>query len=422
MKNLITSRLTAFLCAAVMVLGLTACGAKITGLSLPAGAVLEKGETLQMDLQYDTESQTDADALAEAAEKLELVWTSDDETVATVDENGLVTAVGAGETTIRVSARDGELSGSCLVTVVVTARDLVVPDTLELVTNGQNSANLNAAATPEDATGVTFTYTSSDETVATVDEICLVTAVANGEADITVTLTQAFPAATGETATAETYRQPVTLTATTHVTVTTAAERIELDKTEGVLTVGSTHKIKAAVLPDTATDQTLTWTSSDESVATVDENGKVTAKSVGSAVITASCGEVSAQYKLTVQNVKCSYCGKTGHTSSSCPTKAADEAAAAAAAQAAAEQAAQQQAQAAQVSGGSSGGDSSYVIDPNATPGSGTDWTKDPSNMSNGQAGVKGDWDAGFGMSSGTDWTQDSTSNMDGDGGCVGRC
>lgn len=46
MKNLITSRLTAFLCAAVMVLGLTACGAKITGLSLPAGAVLEKGETL----------------------------------------------------------------------------------------------------------------------------------------------------------------------------------------------------------------------------------------------------------------------------------------------------------------------------------------------------------------------------------------
>lgn len=421
MKNLITSRLTAFLCAAVMVLGLTACGAKITGLSLPAGAVLEKGETLQMDLRYDTETQTDADALAEAAEKLELVWTSDDETVATVDENGLVTAVGAGETTIRVSAREGELSGSCMVTVVVTARDIVVPDTLELVTNGQNSANLNAA-TPEDATGVTYTYTSSDETVATVDETGLVTAVANGEADITVTLTQAFPAATGETATAETARQPVTLTSTTHVTVTTAAERIELDKTEGVLTVGSTHKIKASAMPDTATDQTLTWTSSDEGVATVDENGKVTAKKAGSAVITASCGDVSAQYQLTVQNVKCSYCGKTGHTSSSCPTKAADEAAAAAAAQAAAEQAAQQQAQAAQVSGGSSGGDSGYVIDPNATPGSGTDWTKDPSNMSNGQAGVKGDWDAGFGMSSGTDWTQDSTSNMDGDGGCVGRC
>lgn len=390
MKNLITSRLTAFLCAAVMVLGLTACGAKITGLSLPAGAVLEKGETLQMDLRYNTETQTDADALAEAAEKLELVWTSDDETVATVDENGLVTAVGAGETTIRVSARGGELSGSCVVTVVVTARDLVVPDTLELVLNGQNSANLNAAATPEDATGVTFTYTSSDESIATVDETGLVTAVANGEADITVTLTQAFPAATGETATEESARQPVTLTAITHVTVTTAAERIELDKTEGVLTVGSTHKIKASVLPDTATDQTLTWTSSDEGVATVDENGKVTAKKAGSAVITASCGDVSAQYNLTVQNVKCSYCGKTGHTSSSCPTKAADQAAAAAAAQAAAQQA--QQEQAAQESGGSSGGDSGYVIDPNATPGSGTDWT------------------------------QDSTSNMDGDGGCVGRC
>ena len=285
MKNLITSRLTAFLCAAVMVLGLTACGAKITGLSLPAGAVLEKGETLQMDLQYDTETQTDADALAEAAEKLELVWTSDDETVAVVDENGLVTAVGAGETTIRVSAREGELSGSCVVTVVVTARDIVVPDTLELVLNGQNTANLNAAATPEDATGVTFTYTSSDE-----------------------------------------------------------------------------------------------------SIATVDENGKVTAKKAGSAVITASCGDVSAQYNLTVQNVKCSYCGKTGHTSSSCPIKAADEAAAA-------EQAAQQQAQqeqAAQESGGSS------------AP------SLNPDDYQSSQPAV--------------DWTQDSTSNMDGDGGCVGRC
>ena len=408
MKRISMSRLIALLCAAAMVLGLTACGAKITGLSLPAGAVLEKGETLQMDLQYDAETQTDAETLAEAAEKLELIWTSDDETVAAVDENGLVTAVGAGETTIRVSAREGELSGSCVVTVVVTARDLVLPDTLELVLNGQNSANLNASATPEDATGVTFTYTSSDETVATVDETGLVTAVANGEADITVTLTQAFPAATGETATEESARQPVTLTATTHVTVTTAAERIELDKTEGLLTVGSTHKIKASVLPDTATDQTLTWTSSDESVATVDENGKVTAKKAGSAVITASCGDVNAQYKLTVQNVKCSYCGKTGHTSSSCPTKAADEAAAAAAAQAAAQQAAQQQAQqeqAAQESGGSSGPDlnpDDYLSSQPAV-----DWTQDPSNGSNGQAGVKGDWDAGFGMSSGTDWTQD---------------
>ena len=381
MKTKFSSRLAALLCAAAMVLGLTACGAKITGLSLPAGAVLEKGETLQMNLQYDTETQTDADALAEAAEKLELVWTSDDETVAAVDENGLVTAVGAGETTIRVSAREGELSGSCVVTVVVTARDLVVPDTLELVLNGQNTANLNAAATPEDATDVTFTYTSSDETVATVDETGLVTAVANGEADITVTLTQTFPAATGETATAESARQPVTLTTITHVTVTTAAERIELDKTEGVLTVGSTHKIKASVLPDTATDQTLTWISSDEGVATVDENGKVTAKKAGSAVITASCGNVSAQYQLTVQNVKCSYCGKTGHISSNCPTKAADEAAAAAAAQAAAQQAAQQQEQAAQESGGSS--TPSLNPDDYLSSQPAVDWTQDPSNGDN---------------------------------------
>ena len=347
MKN-IRSRIAALLCAAAMAVGLSACGVNITSVELPEAAVMNKGDTLQMEISYGTGNDAGADAIAEAAGKLDLVWTSSDEAVATVDETGLVTAVGAGTAEIRVSDADGDLGSSCTVTVVVPAAGITAPETLDLMLNGQNTASLNAMATPEDATGVTLTYVSSDETVATVDETGLVTAVGNGEADITITLTQTFPVATGETATAESAAQPVTLTAVTHVTVTTAVESITFDKTEGVLTVGSTHKIKAAVLPDTATDQTLTWTSSDESVASVDASGKVTAKKAGSAVITASCGEVSAQYNLTVQNIKCSYCGATGHTSASCPVKAADQQAAAQAAaqQQAAAQAAQQQAEA----------------------------------------------------------------------------
>lgn len=390
-------KLTALCVAALLALSLAACGVEITSVELPSGAVLEQGETVQLEIQYLTGSEADPDDLAQAAGKLDLVWTSDDETVATVDDTGLVTAVGAGETSIRVTGEEGKLSASCPVTVVVSAREIVIPATLELVLNGQDAAPLNAAATPEDATDVTFTYTSSDETIATVDDTGLVTAVANGEADITVILTQTFPAATGETATGETARQPVTLTAVTHVVVTTAAESIQFDKTQGLLTVGSTHTIRATILPDTASDQTLTWTSSDEGVATVDGSGKVTAKSAGSAVITAACGQVSAQYELTVQNVRCSYCGATGHTSASCPVKAADQqAAAAAAAQAAAQQqAAQQQAQqeqAAQESGGESGG----TVGPNLNPDDyqssqpTVDWTQDPSNMSNGTHGQKG--------------------------------
>lgn len=327
MKN-IRSRIAALICAAAMAMGLSACGVNITSVGLPSAATMNKGDTLQLEISYGTENEAEADAIAEAAEKLDLVWTSSDEAVATVDGDGLVTAVGAGMAEIKVSASDVNLSSSCMVTVVVPATGITVPDKLDLVLNGQNTANLNAMATPEDATDVVLTYVSSDEKVATVDETGMVTAVGNGEADITISLTQTFPAATGETATAETSAQPINLTAVTHVTVTTAVESISFDKNEGVLTVGNTHQIKATVSPENASDQTLTWTSSDESIATVDSSGNVAAKAAGSATITASVGDVSEDYSLTVQNIKCSYCGKTGHTSSSCPVKAADQKAA----------------------------------------------------------------------------------------------
>lgn len=356
MKN-IRSRIAALICAAAMAVGLSACGVNITSVGLPSTATMNKGDTLQLEISYGTENEAEADAIAEAAEKLDLVWTSSDEAVATVDGDGLVTAVGAGTAEIKVSAADVNLSSSCLVTVVVPATGITVPDKLDLVLNGQNTANLNAMATPEDATDVVLTYVSSDEKVATVDETGMVTAVGNGEADITISLTQTFPAATGETATAETSAQPINLTAVTHVTVTTAVESISFDKTEGVLTVGNTHQIKATVSPENASDQTLTWTSSDESIATVDSSGNVAAKAAGSATITASVGDVSEDYSLTVQNIKCSYCGATGHTSSSCPVKAADQKAAQQAAAQAAAQAAQQQQQAAASGGSSSSGD-----------------------------------------------------------------
>lgn len=412
MKN-IRSRIAALICAAAMAMGLSACGVNITSVGLPSSATMNKGDTLQLEISYGTENEAEADAIAEAAEKLDLVWTSSDEAVATVDGDGLVTAVGVGTAEIKVSAADVNLSSSCLVTVVVPATGITAPEQLNLVLNGQNTASLNAMATPEDATDVTLTYVSSDENVATVDETGLVTAVANGEADITITLTQTFPAATGETATAETSSQPINLTATTHVTVTTAVESISFDKTEGILTVGNTHQIKATVSPENASDQTLTWTSSDESIATVDGSGNVAAKAAGSATITASVGDVSETYSLTVQNIKCSYCGATGHTSSSCPVKAADQKAAqqaaaqAAAQQQAAAQAAQQQQQAAASGGssapsgdsGSSGGSAAPAPAPAPSGDSG----------SSGGSSVAGDWDAGFGQSSGTDWTQDKT-------------
>ncbi len=78
-------------------------------------------------------------------------------------------------------------------------------------------------------------------------------------------------------------------------------ESITLDKTSVTIVVGKSTTVKATVKPADATNKTLTWTSSDESVATVDSNGKITAKKVGTAKITVKAGSKSKTITVTVK-------------------------------------------------------------------------------------------------------------------------
>ena len=342
-------RLWFVLFAGCLALGLAGCGVNITSVGLPGSVRLEKGETARLPVAFGAAEGAAEDAVARAAEKLALVWSSSDETVATVDETGTVTAVGAGTAEITVALEKGDIHASCAVKVDVPAKGAAAPETLALEVNGENTAQLDVKATPEDATDVTFTYESSNPEVATVDENGVVTAVANGEAEITVSMRQDA----GEAAS-----PGQEMAAATHVVVTTRVESLTFEKGEGTLTLGNSATVKATVLPETASDQTIAWSSSDESVATVDANGRVKAVKVGTATITAAIGGVKAEYALTVRDVSCSYCGKTGHTSGSCPVKAADEQAAAVAAQQAAQSGGG--AAATQPGGGSSGGSSDF--------------------------------------------------------------
>lgn len=326
--------------AVAMAVSLVGCGVDITSVGLPTDIVLEKGETQQLNIEYGTDDKAEQEKIAEAASKLNLTWSSSDETVATVDETGLVTAVGAGEADVTVSVADANISSTTHVKVVITPTGVEAPDSIELVTNGENSKALGAKMTPEDATEVKLAYESSDENVATVDENGVVTAVADGECVITTYVTADIPAtaenaeakpvvdevASSEAEVADSAADsegpddaassepkdttdssfgvvPDSLSAETKVTVTTKVEQIVLNKTEGVLTVGNSVTVTATVTPDNATNATVNWTSSDEKVATVDSNGKVTAVAAGNATITAtseSDGDVSADYALTV--------------------------------------------------------------------------------------------------------------------------
>ena len=294
----------AVVAAAAMALSLVGCGVKITNIAVPESAMVEKGESITLPVVYGTddapavtpetaatgESAETDEKLAKAASKLTVEWTSSDESVATVDATGMVVAVSAGEADITASVTDSEMSAVCKVTVKVAAKDITVPDDLDVKLNDGNETTVEATVSPADATDVKVSYASTDEAVATVDKDGRVQVLQPGECDIVTTLTQ---------------EDKKVVEKKTHIKAYYEVEGITLDKTEGILTAGNTVALNATVLPEEIADETtVTWTSSDEKVATVDENGKVTAIAAGEATITANAGEKSATYKLTVQAKK----------------------------------------------------------------------------------------------------------------------
>ena len=310
--------------AIIMAVALAGCGVKITNIAVPDAVTVEKGEAVVLPVAFGTddapavtpetaatgESAETDEKLAKAASKLTVEWTSSDESVATVDATGMVVAVSAGEADITASVTDSEMSAVCKVTVKVAAKDITVPDNLDVKLNDGNETTVEATVSPADATDVKVSYASTDEAVATVDKDGRVQVLQPGECDITTTLMQ-----DGEKVTEK----------TTHVKAFYEVESITLDSNEGKLTVGNSHTIKATVAPEeVAAETTIEWSSSDEKVATVDENGKVTAIAAGEATITATAGEESANYEVTVeQPKKVTTSNKTYKSSSSSNSSAA---------------------------------------------------------------------------------------------------
>ena len=368
----------AVVAAAAMALSLVGCGVKITNIAVPDAVTAEKGEAVVLPVAFGTddapavtpetaatgESAATDEKVAKAAEKLTIEWTSSDESVATVDETGTVTAVAAGEANVTASVKDADIAASTHIKVVVTPTGVAAPESIDLVTNGKNTKDLDAKLVPADATDVKLAYESSDESVATVDETGKVTAVANGECTITTYVTaktedaeaSELSAVVVEAADSEEVDDsvatmpedlaamdsafgvvPENLKAETKVTVTTNVESVTLDKAEGVLTVGNTVTVTATVTPDTATNASVTWSSSDEAIATVDSEGKITAVAPGTATITAvsdSNPDANATYAVTVQakKVVASTSTKTSSKSNSGNTGSGSNSGAAAAA------------------------------------------------------------------------------------------
>ena len=224
------------------------------------------GETIQLTAKVSPESATHKT----------VEWSSSNPSVATVDSNGLVSAHFAGETNITAKATDGsDVTASTTIYVAVTPVDHIEinaegPTTLKAA----QTVQLSAKVFPNTATDKNVVWSSTSDDIATVDAFGLVTAVNVGSTSISATAGNQ--------------------SASIRITVEkTLAESITLNRSTASLKVTGTIQLSAQFTPETATDKSLKWETSEPQIASVSDTGLVTALALGSCRITATAQDGS---------------------------------------------------------------------------------------------------------------------------------
>ena len=205
----------------------------------------------------------------------DISWSSNNEAVATVSEDGTVTAKSVGTAVITATSTNGK-TASCTVTVekkLIPITEVLIDKSSATLTEG-DSTTLTATVLPENTTDrKDISWSSSNNDIATVDTTGHVEAKKAGTVIITATSSNGKTAEC--TVTVEKKLIPIT--------------EVSLSESAVGIIEGNTHKLTATVLPENTTDsKSVSWSSNNEAVATVSEDGTITAKSAGTAVITAT--------------------------------------------------------------------------------------------------------------------------------------
>ncbi len=255
-----------------------------TGVSITFSSVtLEAGKTKTLEASVSPSSASDKT----------VTWSSSNEKVATVNSNGTIKGIAAGTATITATSKDGNASSSCKVTVKQPATSIVLKSTsgtdlskttMKIAVG--SSKTVKATLQPSNVTNPDVTWSTSDKKIATVSSKGVVKGIKAGTVKITAT--------SGDGAVSKTIK----------IKIYTPVKSVSLNKTSATLKEGGSTTIAATVSPSTATYKTVEWTSSNYDVATVDENGKVTAKGVGYAIITATTTQGEKTATCTVSVVK----------------------------------------------------------------------------------------------------------------------
>ena len=220
-----------------------------------------------------------ATVLPDYASNRTVTWTSNNEQVAKVSADGIVTAIGKGTANITVRANDGS---NVTATAVITVEEKIVKVTkvklskTSLTLKPKASTTLKVTITPSKATNKSLVWSSSNKKVATVKD-GKITAKAVGTTTITVKT-----------------QDGSNKKAICKITVAD----IKLNKTKATLKKGKSLTLKATV---SGKSKKVTWKSSNSKIATVSQTGNVTAKKAGTATITAKANGVTTTFKVTVK-------------------------------------------------------------------------------------------------------------------------
>ena len=211
-----------------------------------------------------------------------IIWTSSNPNVVSVDENGYVTGVGVGSATI--TARIDNITSTCIVTVKTIEAKKIILNKDNLILEKGSTSQLNATIEPTRATDKKIIWTSSNPKVATVDSNGLISAVDTGITVITARINN--------------------VTTTCKVTVKTiTVKKISFEETSVILEKGSKKSLTVLIEPGNATNKTIEWSSSNNNVVKVDENGNIEAVGLGTANIVAKTNDKTAICDVIVKDM-----------------------------------------------------------------------------------------------------------------------
>lgn len=238
----------------------------------PVTSLVISSET--MSIRKGREFWLNVTALPENAMNKEVVWSSNDETIATVDKNGKVTTLEAGSCVITATSVDSGVTAKCTVTVLQPITGISLNESTKTILKGEKFI-LVPSITPIDADNKNVKWSSSDTSIATVDGSGIVTGLKGGVAIIVCTTEERG------------------LVASCSVTVQEFVSKVEINQDDFNLNLNETKMLTATVLAETATNRKLNWSSSNNNIVSVDTYGRVNAKALGSATIYAEARDGS---------------------------------------------------------------------------------------------------------------------------------